>query len=92
MNSSTIPDTRSARLRGLVLAAGVYFAIGYHVVELCRSVRGALRSLEDEDEQRSLPVVDEDALRRELREVGGLGPDTIDTILDAARAPATPQP
>ena len=60
-------------------------AIGAHVVELVRLVA---EQLDRGPEGSSADVAFEAKLRRELREIGGLGPDTIDTVLAAARAPS----
>lgn len=92
--------TRGARLRGIAIATGVYLAIGYHVVEGARQIRAALRALDAEDAGEDVldavlvpdGAIDEDALRRELRDLGGLQGDTVETIIAAAKAPVAPQP
>ncbi len=78
-------------VKGAAIVVGACLMLGIHVFEAARSVRDLLRL----DAARGAdflaptpaPGLDEEALRRELREIGGLAPDTVETILSAARAP-----
>jgi hypothetical protein len=72
------------------LAASLFAlaAIGAHLVELVRLVGDAIADRELEHDLEAFDAF-ESRLRRELREVAGLAPDTIDTILVAAHLPST---
>jgi hypothetical protein len=62
-------------------------AIGGHLVELVRLVGDAIADRELGHDLEAFDLF-EARLRRELSEVAGLAPDTIETILVAAHSPA----